>query len=257
MVLFFVKEGNEELKRFREMDWYRRTLVILLLIMMVGFSIVYITTLHRWGFEYIDTILVKSEANGSVTYSGKVHGKETVFTVTGNTVNLTVAGKDAGTYTYAEDPSVILESLKNEEDVKGEVIYKDGKVFFTATRESHYILHTDDEHVILLMGHDSGSAEGNDPAHPTAQTIIMLIEGPTLTHHGAGQFWLIGLFFSVVVIVSILFAQEVFDLGMMLKVRDYSSSEPTELEKMTWYAGWTMAVIAVAFFYVLGLTLPN
>ena len=57
------------------------------------------------------------------------------------------------------------------------------------------------------------------------------------------------------VIVSILFAQEVFDLGMMLKVRDYSSSEPTELEKMTWYAGWTMAVIALAFIYAMGLAL--
>ena len=237
------------------MDWYRRTLVILLLIMMVGFSIVYITTLHRWGFNYIDTILVKNEANGSVTYSGKVHGKETVFTVTGNTVNLTVAGKDEGTYTYVEDPSVILESMKNVEGVKGIVIYKDGKVFFTATRESHYILHTDDEHVILLMGHDSGSAEGNDPAHPTAQTIIMLIEGPTLTHHGYGQCWLIGLFLSVLTIITMLFADEIFDFCMMLVIKDYSSSEPTGFELATRYAYWTIAVVTIIAIYVIGLAL--
>ena len=237
------------------MDWYRRTLVILLLIMMVGFSIVYIKTLHRWGFNYIDTILVKNEANGSVTYSGKVHGKETVFTVTGNTVNLTVAGKDEGTYTYVEDPSVILESMKNVEGVKGIVIYKDGKEFFTATNESNVILHTDEEHVIILSVTKTGTAEGNNPAYPTAQTIFMLVHGPELTHHGYGQCWLIGLFLSVLTIIAMLFADEIFDFCMMFVIKDYSSSEPTGLELTTRYAYWTIAVVAIIAIYVIGLTL--
>lgn len=238
------------------MDWYRRTLVILLPVLVIGFSIVYITTLRKWGFYYIDTILVKSEAGGSVVYSGEVHDKETVFTVTGNTVSLTVDGKDAGTYTYVEDHSVIMESMKDETGVTGIVIYKDGKEFLTATRDRFGLWHPgDDETAAMMPSETKGSAEGNDPAHPTAMTIYTLVKGPVLTHRGNGQFWLIGTVLSIVFIITVIFAQELFDLCMMLVIKDYYSSEPTNLELVGRYVYWTVGLIVIVTVYVIGLAL--
>ena len=52
-----------------------------------------------------------------------------------------------------------------------------------------------------------------------------------------------------------LFADEIFDLCMMLVIKDYSSSEPTGLELTTRYAYWTIAVVAIIAIYVIGLTL--
>ena len=73
------------------MDWYRRTLVFLLLIMLAGFSIVSVTTLQKCGFEYIDTILVKSEANGSVIFSDNKSEANELIRFFGNGVFLSEA----------------------------------------------------------------------------------------------------------------------------------------------------------------------
>lgn len=96
------------MKRLRDLDKPQKIILALLLIMVLVFSILYPLTISRVGFEYMDTILVVSQENGSTVYSGKINGEKARFTVSEDkSVMFTCGDKSYGPFTVVEDPTAV------------------------------------------------------------------------------------------------------------------------------------------------------
>ena len=67
--------------RIRQLDWYQRGILILLLALELVFAVIYRVRIARVGFLYQDKIFVPSEENGVTVYSGKISGEPAQFTV--------------------------------------------------------------------------------------------------------------------------------------------------------------------------------
>ena len=62
--------GDETVKRIKNLNYYQKGVLILMIAMALVFAVVYSTTISRVGFEYHDTILVPSQENGEI---GRAH----------------------------------------------------------------------------------------------------------------------------------------------------------------------------------------
>ena len=58
--------------RIRQLDWYQRGILLLLLALALVFAVIYRVRIARVGFLYQDKIFVPSEENGVTVYSGKI-----------------------------------------------------------------------------------------------------------------------------------------------------------------------------------------
>ena len=58
---------------------------------------------------------------------------------------------------------------------------------------------------------------------------------------------------SVITVVSILFADELFRWNLSFQIRDVYDAEPSEWEIFTRYAGWTVLTVLTPIMYVIGL----
>lgn len=56
--------------RIRQLNWYQRGILILLLAMALVFAVVYHMTIARVGVLYQNAIFVPAEENGVTVYSG-------------------------------------------------------------------------------------------------------------------------------------------------------------------------------------------
>jgi hypothetical protein len=88
---------------------------------------------------------------------------------------------------------------------------------------------------------------------PSASTVLRLMEGPELTHKGEWFAWFGGLFISLITVVSILFADELFRLHLVFRVRDVELVEPSDWEIAGRYIGWTLMGVLVLATYIMGL----
>lgn len=92
--------------RIRQLNWYQRGILILLLAMALVFAVVYHMTIARVGVLYQNAIFVPAEENGVTVYSGKLRGKQAEFTVSADkTVSFRCDGQTYGPYTVKEDPT--------------------------------------------------------------------------------------------------------------------------------------------------------
>jgi len=101
----------------------------------------------------------------------------------------------------------------------------------------------------------SYDASGNkiDQMAPSAATLVELTEGPELTRRGDWECWFYGVILSVITVVSILFADELFRWNLSFQIRDVYDAEPSEWEIFTRYAGWTVLTVLTPIMYVTGL----
>ena len=88
--------------------------------------------------------------------------------------------------------------------------------------------------------------DGNevDQMEPSPQTILKLMDGPELTHRGI----------SLLVGLSILFADELFRWDLRFRIRSPESAEPSDWELFSRKLGWIVAVILIFVLYLIGLT---
>ena len=100
--------------RIRQLDWYQRGILILLLALALVFAVIYRVRIARVGFLYQDKIFVPSEENGVTVYSGKISGEPAQFTVSEDKAVLFHCGeKTYGPYTVTEDPRRCRRSRSN------------------------------------------------------------------------------------------------------------------------------------------------
>lgn len=251
------------MERIKNLNLYQKGILVLLALLFVGFTVAYSVAYNRVGYVYEGALLMPSQGDGQTVYAGKLHGKETSFTVTADKVVTFCYGeKTYGPYTVREDPTAIPKTSGLSEHMTGIEILDGEKVFFRggvfASRGSLVLLPetgSATNKVSMIVGGVSYDAHGNpiDQMIPSAATLVELTEGPELTRRGDWECWFYGVILSVITVVSILFADELFRWNLSFQIRDVYDAEPSEWEIFTRYAGWTVLTVLTPIMYVTGL----
>lgn len=229
------------MKRIKALNGYQKVVLLVVLALAVVFSVLYPLTLSREGYLYEDTILVPSEENGSVVYSGKIRGEQARFTVSADkAVTYQYGGQTYGPYTAKE--------LRRGE----EIVFRGGVM----APGGNYILYNEDGSVENMgVTWSFGEEAGTDPAaqEPTAAAILQVMAGPVLTHKGDGLYWFLGMLCCVLTVCAVLFADELFRWDLRFLIRDVEGAEPSDWEILRRYFVWTLLPILALVAFVLGL----
>lgn len=256
------------MERLKNLNRYQQGLLLLLIVMALIFTVVYSITSSRVGFLYNDKIFVPTQNNGSTVYAGTIRGEECSFTVTPDkTVVFQYGAQVYGPYTAAEDPTAIPKDDPFSEHMTGvEVKDKDEIIF----RGGVFRLGGSDA-ISMLVNEDGNSAsfgitatlsdgtvvdmDGNvvDLMEPSVMTILELMDGPELTKKGEWIAWFTCVFLSIVIAITILFADELFRWNLHFQIRNAERAEPSDWEIATRYISWTVLTSMVLWLYIMGV----
>ena len=251
--------------RIRQLDWYQRGILLLLLALALVFAVIYRVRIARVGFLYQDKIFVPSEENGVTVYSGKISGEPAQFTVSEDkAVSFHCGEKTYGPYTVTEDPTALPEVEIEREGMTGVEIREGEKLVFRGgfwqSGEDYWLRRQDgsmDLSVGVFVTGDGvmRDANGNavDPLEPALSDILRLVFDPELTHKGSWLAWFGAVFLSILNAVSILYADELFHWDLSFQIRNAETAEPSDWELMKRYLSWTVLTIMLLVIYILGL----
>ena len=251
--------------RIRQLDWYQRGILLLLLALALVFAVIYRVRIARVGFLYQDKIFVPSEENGVTVYSGKISGEPAQFTVSEDKAVLFHCGeKTYGPYTVTEDPTALPEVEIEREGMTGVEIREGEKLVFRGgfwqSGEDYWLRRQDgsmDLSVGVFVTGDGvmRDANGNavDPLEPALSDILRLVYGPELTHKGSWLAWFGAVFISLLNTGSILYADELFRWNLSFQIQNAETTVPSEWEMMKRYLSWTVLTIMLLVIYILGL----
>lgn len=250
------------MKRLRDLDKPQKIILALLLIMVLVFSILYPLTISRVGFEYMDTILVVSQENGSTVYSGKINGEKARFTVSEDkSVMFTCGDKSYGPFTVVEDPTAVPDD-SGSRSLTGIDLREGDEVLFRGgidKRSDDYNMYPEDDsrRFTSRIGQTMEDENGNviDSLKPSAATIVALIDGPELMHKGDSFIWLMCTLLCIINAVTILFADELFYFWLQFRIRNSNSAKPADAEIAGRYFRWTVVALITLGGYIVGLTL--
>ena len=251
------------MKRFRDLNRYPRIILIALLIMAVVFAGIYGITTSRVGFRHNDKIYVPRQENGVTLYEARAEGQDCVFTVTDDTVTFAWGPRTYGPYTLREDPTAVPADDLMASAMTGIEILDGSKVFFrggvTDDATDFWLVREDGDYPLTMIITMSDGIEydrnGNPVDHmePTPRQIVSLLRGPELTHRGQWQIYWMMLFSSLLVALSVLFADELFYLSICFRVQNAETAEPSDWEIASRTISWTILTGAILLGYCMGL----
>ncbi len=253
------------MNRIKNLNRFQKAVLLATAAMLLVFSALYPVTLRRVGFDYQDTILVPRAENGGTVYAGKIDGQPASFTVSAEkAVSFQWGDKTYGPYTAKEDPTAVPEgdnlpgSMVGVELRDGEtVVFRGGAA---KSGQTFLLFDEDGTWEGLRLSYSTGDGtlwdeNGNpiDPMDPSPQTVLALMAGPELTHRGSVPGWLLGALICVLNAVSILFADELFRVGLALRARNIDGAEPSDFELAGRYVSWAALAVLAFVVFVLGL----
>lgn len=254
------------MERIRELNRYQKAVLLLMIVMTIAFSVIYGFAGGKTGFLYRDKVLVFSDENGTAVYSGKLHGQSARFTVTpDDTVTFTYGEKVYGPYTVREDPTAIPKDDDMRQHMTGveircgkDILFRGGFIDVGGSFWHMVDEKGNNASITVLATMSDGTvvdADGNvvDEMKPSAGTILELVYGPELTAKAHWIGWFGGLLLCGMTAVSILFADELFRLHLVFRVRDVYDVEPSDWEISCRYIGWTVLPVAALVLYLMGL----
>lgn len=252
------------MERIKQLGRDQKIILCLMMLMIVVFTIVYSITIAREGFLYKEAILVPNEENGVITYSGKIEGEQAVFTISEDkSIKFQYGDKVYGPYVIKEDETAIPEDSAMIDGMVGIEIYKGQEVIFrgSAMRMTDYwLLENEDGSAdinIFATQSDGTVIDGNgnivDPMEPSASTILEVANNPELTHKGHWFVWFLAVLYSCFVVISLIFADEIFRLRLAFRVRNVESVEPSDWEMTGRHLGWFVGPIIALVLFVTGL----
>ena len=243
------------INRIKQLNTYSKVILFLLMSMVLAFSAIYAVTLNRMGFRFYNTVLVPSEENRNIVYSGKVDGTPASFTVSPDKAVVFQYGEElSGPYIMREDPTAIPKKTPAElagRTMTGLEILRGDKVIFRGCEVSigqKCLLYGMNGQYVNRIDTMPGSG-----VSPTAYDLIDLMRGPELTHKGDVLGWICGMLFCILTAVSILFADELFRWQLHWRVTDADSAEPSDWEIARRYISWTLFPILAAILFIMGL----
>ncbi len=256
------------MERIKNLNCYQRGILLLMAVAVMVFGVVYYVVTSRVGFLYQDHILVQVQENGKTRYTGKIDGKEAVFTVTkDHCLFFRYGEKTYGPYTVTEDSSAVPRNEPYADQMTGLVVRNGEEVLFrggcipTGFDGSDFLLYTEEgwyPGMTVTATMSDGTvvdSEGNvvDPVEPGLWTVLQLLSGPELTSKGLWIAWFGGIFLSILNAVSILFADELYRWNLAFRVRDVNSVEPSDWELLSRDISWAGMTILILVVYVMGL----
>ena len=255
------------MKKIKSLGKYQKVILLFMIGMILIFTVLYSVTMKRIGFAYQNTILIPSQNGDITTYSGKIKGKQAIFTVSENkTVYFQYDNKLYGPYTVKEDSSAVPKDHVISEALTGIVLYcKDAVIFrggVCKTGDSYWLVHADgnspniQDYPELIVGTTSTNEYTEtiaDEMEPSISTILDLMDNPKLTHKGDLTLWFYGVVFCFINTISILFVDELFRFNLAFQIRDADYAEPSEWEIASRYIGWTVLAILALITFIIGL----
>ena len=260
------REG-ERMARIRELNWYQKAILLLMTVMTVVFCVLYGFSGAKTGFLYQDKVLVLSHENGNAVYSGKLHGQSACFLVTPEgVVTFTYGEKIYGPYTVREDPTAIPKDDELAQYMTGieiccggEILFRGGIMEYGSGSFLHMVSEDGTNASISVTATMSDGtvidADGNiaDEMEPSLSTVLELVRGPELTAKADWAGWFGGLLICGVTAALILFADELFRLGLVFRVQNVEDIEPSDWELASRYIPWTVLPIVALVLYLTGL----
>lgn len=248
------------MNRFRELERFPKILLIVLVAMAVTFGAIYGVTASRVGYLYNDEILVPRPSEGALVYEGKVDGLDSSIVVALDTVIVNWGSKTYGPYTLREDPTAVPDGhpqMTGIEILDGDKVFFRGGVTDEAT--DFWLIGADGEQLFTMTYTLSDGTEmdmnGNPIDHmkPTPRQIVSLLRGPELTHKGQWPAYCMGVFLTLIVAVSVLFADELFYLSICFRVENAETAEPSDWYITSRNIGWFLLTLLTVGFFLLGL----
>ncbi len=254
------------MNRIKHLNYFQTGVLLSMLLMILIFSILYPKTISRNGYNFNDTILVKSQENGDTLYSGKIDGQYACFRVTEqNTVLFQYGDQKYGPYTIKEDASAIPPDIERSEDMLGIEIREGDQILFRGGVEQFgdlvWMFNQDGSLAnaigVTFRGSDGIEVDENDQPvnriQPRVETIYELTHNPPITHKGAGFVWFGAVLICIINAASIFYADELFRFNMRFRIRNPESAEPSDWEITGRYFGWIALCICALVLFVEGL----
>lgn len=253
------------MEKLKDLNTYQKCIIVVMSIMALIFAVIYLLTISRVGYRYMDAILVPTQENGNTIYSGKIHGEKTQFIVSNDrSVILQYGDKTYGPYTMKEDPSAIPKEEVLKEQMTGFEIYDGEKIMFRGgildVGDTYWLYDEDgmldDLGVVYVTGNGvERDEQGNviDKMEPSASTIYELMIGPELTHKGQAFAWFGAVFICILNTLLILYADELFRLDLLFRIRNVDDAEPSDWEIAGRYMGWTVMTFMALVIFIIGL----
>lgn len=243
------------METIKALNPFQKAILILMIVMALVFAVIYARTISRVGFAYNEEILVPSQENGSTVYSGKIQGQPAKFTVSADkTVVFQYGGKTYGPYTAKEDPTAVPKNNKSAQYMTGVELRKGDEILFRGgvlKNTDSYLLFNEDGTTDFAASYKTSSGIG--PVEPSASDILELMDGPKLTHKGAWVAWIGTVIICGMNAFTILFADELFYLGIRLRIRNAELAEPSGLEITGRYVSWVTLTILAFWLFMFGL----
>lgn len=253
------------MERIKELNRFQKGVLLLSVMIVLIFTAVYPMTISRVGFAYKGAILVPSQENDSMVYSGKVRGKPARFTVSADkTVTFQYSDQTYGPYTATEDPTAIPEDNSIAQNMTGVELCCGQEIFFRGGirnyGERRLVFYEDgssaDIRVTVVAGNGTEVYENGkrvDPMEPSAVDILDLMAGPTLTNKGEWTGWFYGVLLCGLTVISVLFADELFRAGLFFQIQNADQAEPSEWEIASRYVSWVILPILALAIFIMGL----
>ena len=239
------------MERIRALNGYQRILLILLSIMLIVFAVIYPCTVSQRGYLYQDKLFLPEQIGTTTVYSAKLNGLDSVFTVEGDTVTFHWGDTVYGPYTVTEDPSVVP---SDHEFTQGMIIRLGDEILFQGgVYMNDWVMLFNQDGSLYFDDEIITYPDGGMDMEPPLYAIIELAFGPELTNRGSWMGFLGGIFLSILCVIDILFADELFRFRISFRVSDPDSVDPSDWEIASWYIGWTSIAILILICYMKGL----
>lgn len=254
------------MKRIRALNRYQKGVLLSITFMVLLFTVLYPVTRNRVGYSYRGAILMPSEENGSVVYSGRIQWQQARFTVSADhTVEFQYGDQTYGPYTAIEDPTAVPEDEEAHQMTGVEVRCGDELLFRGGVEkgdESWYLYNEDGWLTSLSYFKTPGRAvviEGSEGGkevervEPSVINILQLMDGPELTHKGVWMGWFFGVVFCAITAIFLLYADDIFYWKLSLSIRNAEQAVPSDWERKSRYIAWTLLPILALVAFILGL----
>lgn len=243
--------------KWEEMSWFRRVLLIIMVVEVAAFGIALAVTVDHMGLEY-DGGLLYPRAEGDVTwYEGRVDGEDAAFSVGPDGIVEYRWGEYVyGPYQVVEDPTACPEGY-HQYSVTGVELRQGDQVLFRGILFADTLIGEDGGPLWgggTIVGYGGQEMDQEERNAPSLFDLIRVVLEPELTHKGDVGLYLLVTFLALLNIVQILFPQALFKLSLLGHIRsvDIDDAEPSSfyiaMEHIEWVilAGLCLVGYAVA-----------
>lgn len=233
------RRGKAAVENWRSLERLQQVLLLALAAMFVCFTVVYPILNTRKGVAWRDTLLLCARAGENTVYTGRLWGREAVFTVSpGGVVSCMWDGIEGETYTVVPDGTAAPEDSFCPG--RGVEIRRGDEVVF----RGDWAPYTNVNDIVLRGG----------PYSEDMRLAVLLTQNPALTSRGVWALYGSGVGLSLLALALILLSGPLFQLKMALRVKDPYGVEPSEWELLSRRLLWIFLTGCALVCYVWGCT---